>query len=93
MPVIGFFGLLSFLFYGEYCSFFRTFFYFPKLTSTVFQGKFRRPLAVDVMVEVSVRNIVVDVTLRKIPSLFVPKPNGRNQPSSRPKGLALTDRA
>ena len=54
----------------------------PRVTSTV-----------EVMVEVSVRNIVVDVTLRKIPSLFVPKPNGRNQPSSRPKGLALTDRA
>ena len=43
--------------------------------------------------EVSVGNSVVEVTLRKIPSLFVPEPNGGNQPSSRPKGLALTDHA
>ena len=49
MPVIGFFGLHSFLFYGEYCSFFRTFFYFPRLTSTIFQGKIRHPLVVDVL--------------------------------------------
>jgi hypothetical protein len=44
---------------------------------------------VEVAMEVRVRNIGVDVTLRKIPILFVPESNGRNQPSSRPKGLAL----
>ena len=52
----------------------------------------------EIEVDVSLRKKAVEVTLRKfnqlkIPILFVPEPDIGSQPSSRPKGLALTDRA